>query len=321
LTDGLSEIYGIEATAPLLQELRTGRPAGVHLLRRNIETPEQVRDLASALRKELGAAFEIAVRHGGGADTPFVRGVTPFPGLEALEAAGNAVLARDVGRAMGAELAAMGVSMNLLSSGGPMAAELAVGLRCSGIKAGPGPVVAGPVRVPENGETRGLAKAVAEGALKIVRDPKHLIPIAPGRPVGLLVPRLGDVAERIPVEDGLRSTAALLRPKVGASVGVLEIPVQPDEKSVAMAADWLASQEVAVFFCFHARRFAGQRRLLEALAARCPRRIVATIGDSADEALAGDDASILRTCGFQSCQLEAALKAIFPPAATASKRK
>lgn len=321
MTEGLAEMYGIEATAPLLQELRTRRPAGVHLLRRNIETPEQVRDLAAALRKDLGAGFEIAVRHGGGADTPFVRGVTPFPGLEALEAAGNAVLARDVGRAMGAELAAMGVSMNLLPGDGPMAAELGVGLRCSGIKAGPGPVVPGPVRIPEQGETRSLAKAVAEGALKIVRDPKHLIPIALGRPVGLLVPRLGDVADRVPVEDGLRSTAALLRPKVGASVGVLEVAVQPDEKSVAMAADWLATQEIAVFFCFQAGRFAGQRRLLEALAARCPRRIVATIGDSADEALAGADASVLRTCGFQSCQLEAALKAILPPAPTASKRK
>lgn len=317
----LAEIHGIEATPGVIQTLRTRGAAGVHLLRRNIETPEQVLELSTALKAELGAGFDVAVRHEGGAVTPFVRGVTAFPGLEALEAAANPVLARDVGRAMGAELAAMGVTMNLVSSAGPMAAEMAVGLRCSGIKAGPGPVVPGAVKPPEDGEGGSLAKAVADGALKIVRDPGRLIPIASGRPVGLLIPRLGDVAHLVPIEDGLRATASLLRPRVGASVAVLEVAVQPDASSVALAADWMASQEIAIVFCFQAGRFAGQRRLLDAVAKRCAKRIVVTIGDSADEALAGPDASILRTCGFQACQLTAALRTIFPPATPAGKRK
>lgn len=319
MSSPLAEIYGIEVTPDVIQSLRGAQ--GVHLLRRNIETPEQVQELATALRKEMGEGFEIAVRHEGGAVTPFVRGVTLFPGPEALEAAANPVLAREVGRAMGAELAAMGITTNLVSSTGPMAAELAVGLRCSGIKAGPGPVVRDAGRNPEDGEGTSLAKAVADAALRIVRDPGNLIPIAPGRTVGLLVPRLGDVADRIPIEDGLRATAGLLRPRVGASVAVMEVAVQPDERSVGVAADWMAAQEMAVFFCFQAGRFAGQRRLLDALARRCPKRIIVTIGDSADEALAGADATILRTCGFQPCQWMAALRTIFPPAPTGGKRR
>jgi hypothetical protein len=63
---------------------------------------------------------------------------------------------------------------------------------------------------------------------------------------------------------------------------VLEVAVQPDERSVEMAADWAAAQDAAVFLCFDAHRFAGQRRLIEALTARCERLIVATIGNSAD---------------------------------------
>ena len=321
MTDRLAEVYGIEVTPALLQELREARPAGVRLLRRNIETPEQVRELSAALRREFGAGFDIAVHHEGGSVTPFVRGVTPFPGLEALEAASNAVLARDVGRAMGAELAAMGVTMNLVPATGPMAAELAAGLRCSGIKAGPGPVVPDPARAPDEGEGSGLASALAQGALRILRDPRKLMPIASGRRAGILISRLGDVADRIPMEEGLRSTASLIRPRVGASVGVLEVAIQPDDASIALAVDWMATQEVAIFFCFQARRFAGQRKVLEAMAARCPRRIIVTIGDSADEGLAGVEATILRTCGFQACQLTAALRAIFPPAASAGKRK
>ncbi|HLY08187.1 MAG TPA: hypothetical protein VKW04_02670, partial [Planctomycetota bacterium] len=207
MTDRLAEFYGIDATPSLLQDLRDSRPTGVHLRRRNIETPDQVRELAAALRAEWGPSFDIAVRHEGGQVTPFVRGVTAFPGLEALEAAASPVLARDVGRAMGSELAEMGVSRNLVSGDGPMAAELAVGLRCSGIKAGPGPIIPSPPRAREDGEGAGLAAAVAKASLKIVRDPGALIPVRSGRRVGLLIPRLGDVADRIPVEDGLRGTA------------------------------------------------------------------------------------------------------------------
>jgi hypothetical protein len=321
VTSRLAELYGIEATAELLRELRAERPDGVRLRRRNIETPAQVRELAASLRKEFGERFEIAVRHEGGVQTPFVRGVTAFPGLEALEAAGNAGLARDVGRAVGSELSAMGVNVNLVMGTGPMAMEYAVGLRCSGVKAGPGPVAPGGARAVDEAESAALALAVAEASLRVGRDPLKLMPVAQGRRVGLLVPRLGDVADRLPVEDGLRSTASLLRPRVGAGVGVLEIAVQPDERSVAMAVDWLAAQEIAVFLCLSAGRFPGQQRLLDALAQRCPRRVIVTIGETSDETRAGSDAAIVRSCGFQACQLYTALRTIFAPAASSSKRK
>ncbi len=167
MTAALAEIFGIETTPDLLRELRAARPSGVRLLRRNIETPEQVRDLAGSLRAELGAGLEIAVRHEGGTTTPFVRGVTPFPGLEALETAENPGLARDVGRAMGNELSAMGITMNLVEGTGVMTDELALGMRCVGIKAGTGPVVAGGVREPDDAEAAALALAVAEAAVRI----------------------------------------------------------------------------------------------------------------------------------------------------------
>jgi len=317
----LAELYGIDVTPELLRELRAERPDGVQLRRRNIETPQQVRELVGALRKEFGAGFEVAVRHEGGAETPFVRGVTSFPGLEALEAAGNAGLARDVGRAVGAELFAMGITANLVGGTGPMAAEFSVGLRCSGVRAGPGPVVPGPARKADEAESAALALAVAEAAQSVVRDPLKLLPVPQGRRVGLLVPRLGDVAERLPIEDGLRSTASLLRPRVGAGVAVLEIAVRPDDRSVSLAVDWMARQEVAVFLCFSAARFPGQARLLEALAARCPRRVIVTIGDAADESRAGSEAAVVNTRGFQACQLLSALRAIFAAAPSGSKRK
>lgn len=320
MSSAYTEFYGIEISESLIRDLRSRGSAGVRLLRRNVETPEQVKELTTALRKEMGAGFDVAVRHEGGAETPFVRGVTPFPGLEALEAAGDPALARDVGRAMGVELSAMGVSVNLLGDGGAMIEELKVGLRCSGIRSGSGPALAAPGGAPDEGQGAALADAVAAAAVRVDRDTRGLLPIVPGRRVGLLVPRLGDVADRLPIEDGLRPTASVLRPRVGAGVAVLEVAVQPDEASISLAAEWMAAQEIGIFLCFQARRFAGQRRLLEALAGGCPKRVVVTIGDSSDEALAGSDASVVRTCGFQACQLGAALRAIFAPPSGRGKR-
>jgi hypothetical protein len=314
-------MYGIDATPSQLRLLREGRPDGVLLVRRNIETPEQVRELTATLRKELGEGCEIAVRHEGGAETPFVRGVTAFPGLPALEAAGNGALARDVGRIMGAELRALGFTLNLVKDNGPMTEELRIGLRSSGIKTGHGTVVTGPVRAPEEGEGAALAAEAAAAALKIVEDPLRLIPAKPGCKAGLLVPRLGDAAHRFPVEDSLRGTAALLRPRVPASVAVLEIGLQPDERTREMAVEWMGTQDLAVFFCFQPAQDPGQRQFLESLAARCPRRIIVPIGEGRDEVPAGKGAAVLRTSGFQACQLLAALNAIFPPPAPAGKRK
>jgi len=102
---------------------------------------------------------------------------------------------------------------------------------------------------------------------------------------------------------------------------VLEVAVQPDDRAIGMAAEWAAAQEAAVFFCFDAHRFAGQRRLLEALAAKCSRLVVATIGNSADAELAGPRASVVRTCGFQACQLRSALDSIFESSVAAGKQR
>jgi hypothetical protein len=108
---------------------------------------------------------------------------------------------------------------------------------------------------------------------------------------------------------------------VGAGVAVLEIAVRPDEPSVSLAVDWMATQDVAVFLCFSAGRFPGQARLLEALMARCPRRVIVTIGDAGDESRAGSGATVVNTRGFQSCQLISALRTIFAAGPSGSKRK
>src|SRR5262249_59232557 len=126
-------------------------------------------------------------------------------------------------------LSAMGITLNQVAEGGPMSAELAAGLRCSGLKTGSEPTVSPTAWKMDEAEHAQLAAAVAEAAVRVVRDPAALLPAASGTRAGVLIPRLGDVAHRVPIEDNLRATAALLRPQVGASVAVLRVAVHPDE--------------------------------------------------------------------------------------------
>jgi beta-N-acetylhexosaminidase len=106
-------IYGIEPTEETVRLLRESGAAGIYLLRRNIETAEQVRTLIASLEAELGYRLLVAIDHEGGLVYRFTRGVTFFPGNAALGQTATPALAYEVARFMGRELAGMGVNVNL----------------------------------------------------------------------------------------------------------------------------------------------------------------------------------------------------------------
>lgn len=106
-------IYGIEPMQDCVRLLHETGAAGVYLLRRNVETPDQVRSLVEELQNQLGYRLLVAVEHEGGLVYRFVRGITFFPGNMALAKTGTPSLAYEVGRTMARELRAMGVNVNL----------------------------------------------------------------------------------------------------------------------------------------------------------------------------------------------------------------
>lgn len=96
----------------------TGRKVGGFSLFRphNYDSPAQVRDLTTALQRAARAAGQtpllIATDQEGGQLTAMGEGTTQFAGNMALGATRDPELARRVGRAIGLELAAMGVNVN-----------------------------------------------------------------------------------------------------------------------------------------------------------------------------------------------------------------
>jgi beta-N-acetylhexosaminidase len=94
--------------------LDDGPPAGFTLFRfLNVQSPGQVRTLTDALQARAPEAlpYLIAVDQEGGQFQALGEGPTQFPGAMALGATGDPALAERVGRAIGLELAAMGVNV------------------------------------------------------------------------------------------------------------------------------------------------------------------------------------------------------------------
>jgi beta-N-acetylhexosaminidase len=93
--------------------LRDERVAGVTLYGAlNIENAEQTRILTAEIQRAAGRMILVAVDQEGGQLTAAGPDTTHFAGNMALGAAGDPRLAEEVGRAIGAELRALGITVN-----------------------------------------------------------------------------------------------------------------------------------------------------------------------------------------------------------------
>jgi beta-N-acetylhexosaminidase len=108
----LRSFAGFEPTDAILDAIRQGRISGVTFFRaQNVASPEQVRGLCDALQAARPAGdppLVLGFDQEGGQLQMVGDGATAWPGNLALGATGSEELARRAGRAIGAEVAAMG---------------------------------------------------------------------------------------------------------------------------------------------------------------------------------------------------------------------
>lgn len=108
---------GLEPPPRILDWIRERQPAGFTLFRaKNINDPAQIKALTNSLQKAAAETDRrpllIATDQEGGQFIALGDGTTQFPGNMALGATGDSGLARQVGQAMGREMAALGVNVN-----------------------------------------------------------------------------------------------------------------------------------------------------------------------------------------------------------------
>lgn len=106
-------LLSFEGTEAPLETLRAFEPAGFIFFPNNIASTAQVKAVTERLQNADTSPLLLGVDQEGGTVSSYrPSGATLFPGNMALGAAGDPVLARRVGRALGAELAYAGLNLN-----------------------------------------------------------------------------------------------------------------------------------------------------------------------------------------------------------------
>lgn len=162
-----------------------------------------------------------------------------------------------------------------------------------------------------------LALAAAREALEVLRrgDVPLPLPLGPGgiRRLAVLWPDFRQVRDRFTFEGGPEAPLARLKARLArwpARCSFVPTPVT-GEAGAQRAAAAARRADAALFFCFEAMRFPGQRATLEALKRAAPDRTVACLLRSPwDASLLSPRTTALHAHGYRDCQITALLEAL-----------
>lgn len=150
-----------------------------------------------------------------------------------------------------------------------------------------------------------LARAIAEKAVKPARRGALRLPVPDEPGTLVLFPDFEQVRERFSFENGPEgplAAARALAPR--SSFGLTPI----EGADTAYLGPALARAERILFFCFEARRFPGQKAVLQRLAKDAAKRTAAVlIRSSRDLDLCPRDMTVIDSAGYRVVSLEAAL--------------
>ncbi|HEX6765160.1 MAG TPA: beta-N-acetylhexosaminidase [Polyangiaceae bacterium] len=101
-----------KALDPELERLLDRGVGGIILFKRNVGSPEEVAELVRAAKRRAGRPLLATIDQEGGPVARLREGFTRIPPMRALGATRDPELARDVGRVMARELAAVGIDLD-----------------------------------------------------------------------------------------------------------------------------------------------------------------------------------------------------------------
>ena len=213
---------GPEVPIEVAERLRRVPAAGVTLFRfSNVRSPGQVGELTADLRAAARSPLLVAADQEGGQLNALGDAVTPFAGNMALGAAGDPGLTERVGRAVGRELRAMGVTVNYAPvcdlATNPV--NPAVGIRSFGDE--PGAVGEHVAALVRGLQAVGVAAALKHfpGLGGVVDDTHHRLAVLETSPDELAVNEL------VPFRAGIDAGAKLV---MSAHVAVPNLTGDPD---------------------------------------------------------------------------------------------
>ncbi len=159
-----------------------------------------------------------------------------------------------------------------------------------------------------------LADAISREAVRVLQDPAGLLPLRPqGVRLGVVFPRLAELAEKITIEPEVMDAAAFLRTEFGRwqlPVDVQVVGMEPDGTDLQAAAALAGRTDLLLFFCYDAHLFPSNRQLLDLVQEKASRLIVILMRDPYDAAFLRPGVTGLTAFGWRVCQLRAVVAAI-----------
>jgi beta-N-acetylhexosaminidase len=163
---------------------------------------------------------------------------------------------------------------------------------------------------PEPGGTD-LARAIARGAVTRLRGDLHSVQARLKRSSAVVFPRLGSLAERISIEDGLLDEERFLRDRFERFESRPEIglvAIEPTSEEIDRAVALALRSESTILFLYDARLYPSNRDLLERVQAAARSLAVVLLRDPWDQELVRNGALCLTAYGWRICQLEAVIE-------------
>lgn len=159
-----------------------------------------------------------------------------------------------------------------------------------------------------------LAELICRQAVRILQDQKGLLPLTPRfSRVGIIFPRLAELADRITIEREMLAPAEFFQAEIGVSglqPEILLVGMEPDEGDLLAARQLASRAELVLLFCYDAHLFPSNRALLEQVQAVASRLVVVLLRDPYDQQFLAPATTVVTAFGWRVCQLRAVVAAI-----------
>jgi beta-N-acetylhexosaminidase len=157
----------------------------------------------------------------------------------------------------------------------------------------------------------GLAEEVCRKAVTVLNGAP--IPSLAGKRVLVVFPRFSDLDQRIMIEREVLDEAAWVRRELGkhgVAPDVQVVGIEPTDAEIEAAGGLAAKADVAILFCYDARLYPSNRRLLETVHAHSPQPVIALLRDPYDVDLVREGVPAVTCFGWRACQMRAVIERI-----------
>lgn len=159
-------------------------------------------------------------------------------------------------------------------------------------------------------EGMALARKVASASIRILRDPKRLVPFR-GRSALWLFPNISSLQAAMALEEDLLAEGKFWRERLPKWVEIFIYSMNPSEVEVRTLAERAAGAEAAILWCFDTQLYPEQRALVSAVQGRARSLVFVPMRNPSDAEQALEGATVMTAFGWRKVQLEALAKYLF----------